>query len=57
MSDKEIALKLTEIYVGHLNKKMDNKHQHTDLDFGSFSNAYKSLYQLVHSIGKSDSGK
>ena len=30
MSDKEIALELTKIYVEHLNTQMDNKHQHTD---------------------------
>ncbi len=57
MTDKEIALELTKIYVEHLNKQMDNKHQHTDLDFKAFGNVYSNLYQLVHLIDNSDEGK
>lgn len=52
MTDKEIALELTKIYVEHLNKQMDNKHQHTDLDFKAFGNVYSNLYQLVHGFAK-----
>lgn len=57
MSDKEIALELTKIYVEHLNKQMDNKHQHTDLDLNGFEITYSNLFKLVHSIDKSDDGK
>lgn len=47
MTDKEIALKLTESYLDHLNHQMDNKHQHTDLDMQGVATAFKNFYQTV----------
>lgn len=54
MTDKEIAMKLTEAYLDHLNHQMDNKHTHTDLDKSGVLNAYRSFYNAVASV---DSGK
>lgn len=54
MTDKEIALELTESYLDHLNNQMNNKHSHTDLDFKGVANTYKGFYNLVSKIDEGE---
>lgn len=54
MTDKEIALELTETYLEHKNAQIEAKHSHTDLDFAGVQNVYKGFYNLVSKI---DEGK
>lgn len=50
MTDKEIALELTRIYINHKNIQIENKHQHTDVEPNFVQALYNSFYKTVSSV-------
>ena len=52
MTDKEISLELNKAYIEHLNRRIDVKASHSQIDIEHVKRYYKTVFDTVSSVDK-----
>lgn len=54
LTNKEIALELTKLYVSHINTRVEHGRPNSNIDSQNISEVYKDYYQTVSTLESSN---